>query len=144
MALSALVLGVFFNFYKSFNESSDTFNQMQDEFKIVNNWLTFLQKIIFEKGKYISVKDGDLSFVSIENGVEKTYILNLENCNNNTGKTLYYYNSDTKVNLFNNQCLTWVQTIEYSFPNLEIKEKITRVRIKSVNVNYDTTLFINN
>lgn len=142
ITLGTLLLVVFFSLYKSYSDSSNELNTMQQNYQVINQWLTVLQKIVFEKGKYLWFKDGNLSFSTIENGLEKTYFLKLDDCTIPGRKTLYYQNADTRVNLFSNQCLVGITSVDYVFLNPDIKEKLTRVRINTTYGTFFTPLFV--
>lgn len=140
--LSAIVIAIIIDFYKNYNESTEDFNIIQNNYQTINNWLTYLQTIIFKKWKYFNVINNELAFTTVENWIENKYFLKLDFCNNWNWKTLYYYNSSNNVNLFSNKCITWINWISFPVLNNEIKEKVQRVKIETENWDFFSTLYV--
>lgn len=140
MVLAWIVLSYFITYYKNVIYTNSEIESLQDEFNLINNGLTSIQKIIFEKWLYFTFTDWIFWFKVLENNVEVEYLVDEKDCGNWL-KTIFYTDGINQISLLWNKCLN-IKNIELNFPNNEIKEQIFRLKITTDNSQYFTTLFV--
>ena len=140
ISIAWFIINSFYDYYKNTVTNNNQIELLQEEFNIINSWLTALQKIIFEKALFFSFNQWLFSFKVLENNVEVEYNVDLIECWN-WFKKLVYSDWISNIDLFSNKCLP-IKNIEISFLNNELKEQVFRLKISTENSDYFTTLFV--